>query len=94
MILASMVWGLTALIPLIIFTPFIKDYSGDTFKLNMLFVGYMIFVFSVNIAISRYTEIEFSKIPKAFPGEVLKSEDELYWQEWEADQQELYEDYR
>jgi hypothetical protein len=94
LIIGGMVWGVSNLIPLIIFTPFIEDYTENKTIMNVLFVSYLVFIFSANIVISRFTDIKFPNIPKAFPGEVLKSEDELYWQEWEADQQELYEDYR
>ena len=83
---------LAPLISLIIFMPFLNDEQIENkAKLIGLNLCYLLFIFCFNIGLGQTTEIHFYKIPKAFPGEILKSNDEL---EKQNDYNDIEEDFR
>jgi hypothetical protein len=69
------------------------DYLSDKLRFLKIFklnVFYILFIFSLNISLGKMTTLNFSKIPTAYPGEILKSDEELEMQEYMNDLQDDY----
>ena len=69
------------------------DYLSDKLrflepiKLNIF---YLLFIFTLNISLGKLTKLHFPKIPTAYPGEILKSDEELERQEENNNMQDDY----
>jgi hypothetical protein len=81
-------------ISLLFFMFFLKDEQIDKPLLIRLNLAYILFVLVLNVVLANYTNLNFNKIPKAFPNERIKSEDELEYQDWKNDLYNENYDYR
>lgn len=72
---------LAPIVSLLMFMPFLKNKMGDKELLTKLNVYYLIFIFVLNVGVGQFTTLNFPRIPEPFPGEVLKSMEELEYQD-------------
>jgi hypothetical protein len=88
-LIGMVIWYFTIISPLITLKPIFNKlyYKVGLVKLNLL---YLLLIFLLNICLGRLTNLHFSKIPTAYPGEILKSFEELERQEENNNMQDDY----